>query len=812
MSTTFLRQDFVATRLIVSLLLLSHYGTMATISASPYYANGTQTSDCGCRVVVSTWQYTSTSTVDVEAVKYVHYNTYENGSVGWTTQDNYLEYVSKGFTRDDNRYSTAIFNIVTSSLAEPTQSIRSNPTLKTQLPVCNGSTVLNDARTAPSGCGIDTITKTISTDFNILVTTAATTISRYCSFAECANPLTRPVVALSSMTRLDAPTMPRKVSQDSASSTPTPDPVVAASTSMIGSTSNAPNTHAVSSPPETEVHVTGVAGTSSAAVSFDPGDASTSSIELTTMTGSIDEDPASPITSRTAGYSSAGSQTRGSSVMLVGVSSAESNTANVDPIVSVLRGIGTTTTSSVSSRIEATSGLAATSGAQSASTPTPMSNLVASARSTDAILVSPVIPQAEAGSSGYHSSYTSSTPTTSASYGDLSSTVLPTTTGSLSITFGGTLATTGYPTATYFDDIVNSAVTTGTKVSSNSQAATESEVPVTIAGLQITANSGAYIVSSQTLSQGGPAITIKGTEYSLASSGSRTVLVVNGRTQALVEISASTSNGDLLTNAVVATGTADGTYGTLAPTGSSPSPVSQTPSTKAPVITIAGQQFTAGSAEYTISSQVLTAGGPAVTIEGTTYSLATSGTALVVNGRAQIFAFSTLSATSRASQIITVAGAQITTDPAGQYSISNRVLSPGGPAITLQSTLYSLAKSGNALVVNGQTQGLVASTSGPVVAPTASSGHATGRPGTSKGNAIAGVDNMQALETSASPDIIAGAIISGLQRQSTDSGGRAAPSMSLVVPYTGSAMRRTPSSIDALGFLLFMTIALGLFS
>ncbi|KAK4961254.1 hypothetical protein LTR10_001744 [Elasticomyces elasticus] len=782
---------------------------MANISASPYYANGTQTSDCGCRVIVSTWQYTSTSTVDVEAVKYVHYNTYENGSVGWTTQDNYLEYVSKGFTRDDNRYSTAIFNSVTTSLADPTQSIRSNPTLKTQLPVCNGSTVLNDARTAPSGCGIDTITKTISTDFNILVTTAATTISRCCSFAECANPLTRPVVALSSMTRLDAPTMPRKVSQDSASSTPTPDPVVAASTSSSGPTSAAViNTLAVPSPPETEVHVPSVAGTSSAAISSDLGGTSTSSIELT-ITGSIDQDPASPITSLAAGYSSAGSQTPGSSTMPTRTSSAESNTINVDPIVSALRSIGATLTSSASFSVEATSGFAATSRTQSASTPTAMSNLVASASSTNANLVSKIVPQAEAGSSGYRSTYTSlPLATTTVSEGP-KSTVLPTLAGSVSLMVGGSIASTGIP----FDDVVNSAATTGTKLSDNSRIETKSHVPVTIAGVQTTAHSaGAYIVSSQTLSGRGPAITVKGAEYSLASSGSRTVLVVNGRTQALVEISASTSNGDLLTSAVVATGTADGTYGTLAPTGSVPLSVSQAPSTKAPVITIAGQQFTAGSAgQYTISSQVLTAGGPVVTIEGTTYSLATSGTALVVNGRTQVFAFSTLSATSLASQIITVAGAQITADPAGQYSISGRVLSPGGPAITLQSTVYSLATSGNALVVNGRTQGLVAPTFGPVVAPTASSGHATGRPGTSTGNAIAEVDNMQVLESSASPDI-AGAIISGLQRQSTDSSGRAAPSMSLVVPYTGAAMRRTPSSIDALGFLFFMTIALGLFS
>ncbi|KAK3654681.1 hypothetical protein LTR56_003954 [Elasticomyces elasticus] len=793
---------------------------MATISASPYYANGTQTSDCGCRVVVSTWQYTSTSTVDVEAVKYVHYNTYENGSVGWTTQDNYLEYVSKGFTRDDNRYSTAIFNIVPTSLADPTQSIRSNPTLKTQLPVCNGSTVLNDPRTAPSGCGIDTITKTISTEFNILVTTAATTISRYCSFAECANPLTRPVVALSSMTRLDAPTMPRKVSQDSASSTPTPDPVVAASTSSSGPTSAAViNTLAVPSPPETEVHVPSVAGTSSAAISSDLGGTSTSSIELT-ITGSIDQDPASPITSLAAGYSSAGSQTPGSSTMPTKTSSAESNTIHVDPIVSALRSIGATLTRSASSSVEATSGFAATSRPQSASTPTAMSNLAASASSTNANLVSKIVPQAEAGSSGYRSAYTSSPLATATVSEGLKSTVLPTLASSVSLTVGGSIASMGTP----FDDVVNLAATTGTKLSSNIRIETKSHIPVTIAGVQITADSaGVYIVSSQTLSGAGSAITLEGTEYSLATSGSMTALVVNGRTQALVDISVSTTNSDVLTtNAVVqsvssnsASGTADGTYGTLAPTGSAPLPVSQTPSTKAPVITIAGQQFTAGSAgQYTISSQVLTAGGPAVTIEGTTYSLATSGTALVVNGRTQIPAFSTFTATSRASQIITVARAQITADPAGQYSISGQVLSPGGPPITLQSTVYSLATSGNALLVNGRTQPLAMPTPGPVVsgvAFTAGFGHTTGRPGTSTGDAITAVHNMQALETSVSLDI-AGAIISGLQRQSTDSSGRPAPSMPLVVPYTGSAIRRTTMSMDAPVFLFFVTIALGLFS
>lgn len=109
-----------------------------------------------------------------------------------------------------------------------------------------------------------------------------------------------------------------------------------------------------------------------------------------------------------------------------------------------------------------------------------------------------------------------------------------------------------------------------------------------------------YIFGGQTLSPGGPAITVSGTTISLAPSA--TVLVVNGATSTL-----SPQYGNIWTKAATA-------------------------------LTFKDHVYTANRAGHiTISPGiVLKPGGEAITIDGTALSLDNSGTAVVVQGRTSI--------------------------------------------------------------------------------------------------------------------------------------------------------------------------------
>ncbi|CAO2651272.1 Nn.00g095690.m01.CDS01 [Neocucurbitaria sp. VM-36] len=125
---------------------------------------------------------------------------------------------------------------------------------------------------------------------------------------------------------------------------------------------------------------------------------------------------------------------------------------------------------------------------------------------------------------------------------------------------------------------------------------------LTIGGNTVTANpEGQFVVGTQTLAPGSPAITVSGTAYSLGPSG--TVLVVNG-------VSSTLANNNNNNNPAI---------------------------TAAPALTIDGKTYTAtvqdGSAEYVLGAGTTLQPGDAVTISGTTYSLDPKGTALVVNGQ-----------------------------------------------------------------------------------------------------------------------------------------------------------------------------------
>ncbi|KAI9714794.1 MAG: hypothetical protein M1820_000083 [Bogoriella megaspora] len=135
--------------------------------------------------------------------------------------------------------------------------------------------------------------------------------------------------------------------------------------------------------------------------------------------------------------------------------------------------------------------------------------------------------------------------------------------------------------------------------------------------------------------------------------------------------------------------------------------------TTAPYLTLGSQLYspiiTAGRTAYSIAPDiVITAGGPATLISGSTISLASSATALVMNGittPVSAILQGDISLPDLTDNGNVYTPTSISGSPA--YSIgAGSVLLPGGPAITLSGSTYSLASSGTALIVNGVTSAL----------------------------------------------------------------------------------------------------------
>ena len=157
--------------------------------------------------------------------------------------------------------------------------------------------------------------------------------------------------------------------------------------------------------------------------------------------------------------------------------------------------------------------------------------------------------------------------------------------------------------------------------------------------------------TSQTLTSGGGAVTIGGTTFSLDPS---TSLVVDGSTTALG-----------------------------APTN--PAPIG--------VLTTAN-----GQTGLVVGSQAITPGAPAVTISGTTISLPSNGGVVVVNG-----------ATSFSFPAVTPAPSLVTKSGTTLLVVGSQTVLPGSSPVTVDGKTYSLAASGNTLVVDGTSQYLIAS-------------------------------------------------------------------------------------------------------
>ncbi len=123
-----------------------------------------------------------------------------------------------------------------------------------------------------------------------------------------------------------------------------------------------------------------------------------------------------------------------------------------------------------------------------------------------------------------------------------------------------------------------------------------------------------------------------------------------------------------------------------------------------PTLTIGTKVITADpQTQYIVGDQTLSPGGPAITVSGTTLSLASSATALVVNGATSsvvpplgnIYTTEMPAAFSFQSDIYTV-------NQAGFIIIGpGTTLIPGGKPITVGGTTLSFDQSGTAVVVQG---------------------------------------------------------------------------------------------------------------
>jgi hypothetical protein len=302
--------------------------------------------------------------------------------------------------------------------------------------------------------------------------------------------------------------------------------------------------------------------------------------------------------------------------------------------------------------------------------------------------------------------------------------------GTQTLTQGQSTNINGVPVVIPTDGGGTRIVVGGTTVAVNNY---PTVAPVLTVGQNtITANpQGQFVVGSQTLQPGGPAITVDGSTLSLGPSG--TIAIVNGVTQTLANVPIVTGApaitvGGRVVSATVVGGTSQFVLGdkTLAPGGvitvdgttySMPLDgrgtaivVNGVTSTLQPgqsALTLGKQGISAtvkdGTTAYVFGpDQTLTPGG-VVTISGTTFSMpaSASGSVVVINGVA-----STIGKGPVTAAALTINGKTYT--PNVRDGTTEYVLAPGttlrpGEAITISGTTYSLDKQGTALVVNGQT-------------------------------------------------------------------------------------------------------------
>ncbi|KAI5370901.1 hypothetical protein Slin14017_G017800 [Septoria linicola] len=239
---------------------------------------------------------------------------------------------------------------------------------------------------------------------------------------------------------------------------------------------------------------------------------------------------------------------------------------------------------------------------------------------------------------------------------------------------------------------------------------------VIVGGDTISANpDGNFVIGTETLQPGDAPITVGGNTISLAPSA--TAIIINEATTPLAAPAAQVSLGngvltaDPLGNFEVGGHTLQpggvpitigGTVLSLAPSGTAlvvdgSSTIPALPPAAAD-ITVARSTLTANEeGAFVIGGQTLPSGS-AVTVDGSTFSLASNGDAIVVNGQTSPIA------AADAPQI-TVDGAVVTADSNGAFAVGSTTLSQGA-AVTLAGTTYSLASDGSNIVVDGTTRSI----------------------------------------------------------------------------------------------------------
>ncbi|GAB7349939.1 hypothetical protein MBLNU459_g0636t1 [Dothideomycetes sp. NU459] len=256
-------------------------------------------------------------------------------------------------------------------------------------------------------------------------------------------------------------------------------------------------------------------------------------------------------------------------------------------------------------------------------------------------------------------------------------------------------------------------------------------VTLTTAGQTITViPTPAYVVGGQALAAGGSAITVSGTKLSLAPSATAIViglltsdLISTTSTKSLAAppllpigsevFTANAATQYLLSSGVVLTPGGVATItGTTVSLDASASEVVVNGITKtilppiltpAPVFTLGSTVYEANAGStYDIGGQALTPGG-IITIPGTIISLASSASAIIVNGVTQKLASGT---TAAAAPILTVAGRTYTANSGSSYIMDGQTLVPGGTITLSGGTILSLAPSASDIIVNGVTSTL----------------------------------------------------------------------------------------------------------
>lgn len=241
-------------------------------------------------------------------------------------------------------------------------------------------------------------------------------------------------------------------------------------------------------------------------------------------------------------------------------------------------------------------------------------------------------------------------------------------------------------------------------------------------------SSGAYAIAGQTLNPGGSAVEISGTTYSLQTSGGA---VVNGDTIPISTVAHQTPSTlePVVIGGITATPVASDRYvvadQTLSRGGSaievsgttyslSPSennaivngqaaPISTIQASPQPPATVVIGDVTAkpesSGAYYLVADQTLSPGGSALEISGVTYLLLTSGANIVINGA------TSAPAPNDVHKVSAVVFGSATAVPllAGGYVVGSQAISPGGSAVEVSGTVYSLPSSGNSVVVDGKT-------------------------------------------------------------------------------------------------------------